>query len=542
MKALTLPLLALAIIFGLVLAQPIAQRWEQDNQHQRELDRLEEQRRQFDEEQRQQRELATLPGKIAADYGLYILLLVGAGGIFYIVYDGYKQRRTPLTRFDPERPLVARWMLEQGNADLILAMMRQLELSGQAQIARAHASGNVPHSYAPHITVSTPKATPAYLETPPALLNGALEPEAPAGLPDVTDLANIARDFRPSKDAILLALGDGGERLTAPVSALCHVALCGATGQGKSNLLRLLLPQLQAIGARVVLTDPHYADIDPENGDDWRPIRQRLYLPPAVKPRDIDAMLDYMCSELDRRLELRNKGEKVGAPLFLAYDELPVIVDTLKDAPERLGRILREGRKVAILTVGASQEFLVKTIGGSSGARDQYRTAYYVGGDRTSASALLDLPVRTIDDGPLGHGVALLRSKATPAARLVRVPLASNAGVAMLLGAAESGYHVATTDADSGLHVATTERPFGFQAVATCKPDGSLMVASDNQATSAPESPEAARAMQLFLQGADPAAIVLELRGIKSSEGRRYQQALAEVLELLRGAVRGVAC
>ena len=149
-----------------------------------------------------------------------------------------------------------------------------------------------------------------------------------------------------------------------------------------------------------------------------------------------------------------NKGEKVGAPLFLAYDELPVIVDTVKDAPERLGRILREGRKVQILTVGASQEFLVKTIGGSSGARDQYRTAYYVGGDRTSASALLDLPARTIDDGPLGHGVALLRSKATPAARLVRVPLASNQGIAQMLGAAEPGLPL-TQQADSG--------PSGYQ-------------------------------------------------------------------------------
>ena len=536
MKVFALPLAILALIFGLALAGPLREKWEQDNQHAQALQLLEEQRQAYALQQWQTEQQATLPAKIFGQYGLLILLLVGAGGIFYIVYDGYKQRRTPLTRFDPERPLVARSLIEQGNADLILAMMRQLELSGQAQIARANASGNVPANYAPHISVTQPKA-PTYLETPPALLTGAPEPE-PAGLPDVTDLANIARDFRPTKDAILLALGDGGERLTAPVSALCHVALCGATGQGKSNLLRLLLPQLQAIGARVVLTDPHYADIDPENGDDWRTIRQRLYRPPAVKPRDIDTMLDYILAELDRRLELRNKGEKVGAPLFLAYDELPVIVDTVKDAPERLGRILREGRKVSILTVGASQEFLVKTIGGSSGARDQYRTAYYVGGDRTSASALLDLPARTIDDGPLGHGVALLRSKATPAARLVRVPLASNAGVEMLLG----GYQVATTAADSGYQVATTDRPFGFQAVATGMPDGSHVVASDNQATSAPESPEAARAMQLFMQGLDPAAIVLELRGIKSSEGRRYQQALAEVLELLRGAVRGATC
>lgn len=437
MKVFALPLAILALVFGLSLAGPLREKWQNDNQHAQALQLLDEQRQAYALQQWQTEQAATLPARIAGQYGLLILLVVGAGGIFYIVYDGYKQRRTPLTRFDPERPLVARWMLEQGNADLILAMMRQLELSGQAQIARAvHQPGQQPTSYSPHITVQQPKATPPAFIDAPALL---AESEAQPALPDVTDLATIARDFRPTKDAILLALGDGGERLTAPVSALCHVALCGATGQGKSNLLRLLLPQLQAIGARVVLTDPHYADIDPENGDDWRGIRQRLYLPPAVKPRDIDAMLDYMLAELDRRLELRNKGEKVGAPLFLAYDELPVIVDTVKDAPERLGRILREGRKVAILTVGASQEFLVKTIGGSSGARDQYRTAYYVGGDRTSASALLDLPARTIDDGPLGHGVALLRSKATPAARLVRVPLASNAGVAMLLDANSPG-------------------------------------------------------------------------------------------------------
>ena len=537
MKVFALPFAILALVFGLALAGPLREKWEQDNQHAQALQLIEEQRQAYELQQWQTEQAATLPARIAGNYGLYILLLVGAGGLFFIIYDGYKQRRTPLTRFDPERPLVARWMLEQGNADLIAAMQRQLELSGQAQIARAQFQpGQQPHNYAPHITVSQPKpSAPAYIDAPQALVS---EPAQPA-LPDVTDLAVIARDFQPSKDAILLALGDGGERITAPVSALCHVALCGATGQGKSNLLRLLLPQLQTIGARVVLADPHYADIDPENGDDWRAICQRLHMPPAVKPRDIDAMLDYMLAELDRRLELRNKGEKVGAPLFLAYDELPVIVDTVKDAPERLGRILREGRKVQILTVGASQEFLVKTIGGSSGARDQYRTAYYVGGDRTSASALLDLPARTIDDGPLGHGVALLRSKATPAARLVRVPLASNQGIAMLLG---SVYQVATTEAASGYQVATADRPFGFQSVANYMPESSQNVATSEWLPSAAVSPEAARAAQLFMQGLDPAAIVLELRGITSREGGKYQKALVEILDLIRRGMGGVTC
>ena len=539
MRVFALPLAILALIFGLALAGPMREKWENDNQHAQAIQLLDEQRQAYALQQWQAQQAAQLPIDIAAHYGAFILLAVAAGGVLWVSRDAYMQRRVPLARFDAERPLVSRRMLELSDDRLLAVIARAVELSGQAQIARAeHQPNQQPTNYAPHITVHQPKA-PAYIEAAPALL---AESEAQPALPDVTDLANIARDFRPSKDAILLALGDGGERLTAPVSALCHVALCGATGQGKSNLLRLLLPQLQAIGARVVLTDPHYADIDPENGDDWRAIRQRLYMPPAVKPRDIDAMLDYMCSELDTRLELRNKGEKMPPPLFLAYDELPVIVDTVKDAPERLGRILREGRKVAILTVGASQEFLVKTIGGSSGARDQYRTAYYVGGDRTSASALLDLPARTIDDGPLGHGVALLRSKATPAARLVRVPLASNAGINLLLGAADVATTVATDVGENGYQVATTDRPFGFAPVAKCMPDGSQNVATSEWLPSAAASPEAARAAQLFMQGIDPAAIVLELRGITSREGGKYQKALAEVLDLIRQGMGGATC
>src|SRR5262245_10360012 len=99
-------------------------------------------------------------------------------------------------------------------------------------------------------------------------------------------------------------------------------------------------------------------------------------------------------------------------------------------------------------------------------------------------------------------------------------------------------------------------RPFGFTSslqlpaqqtvpmVAHCKPDGSLMVARENQATVPTQSgktasPEAARAAGLFLAGNDLPAIVFELRGVKSNEGRRYQAALAEITALVRQAMRG---
>lgn len=336
------------------------------------------------------------------------------------------------------------------------------------------------------------------------------------------DLAALG--FRPSLEAILLGLGEGGERITVPAKALCHVALVGSTGGGKSNLLRLLLPQLQACGAHVVLADPHYAPVDPETGEDWRPIAARLHMTPAVATGEISALFGYLTDELERRLELRRAGKKWGPPLFLALDELPVIADSVPGSVDELGRLLREGRKVSLYSVGASQSMLVKVIGGDSSAREAYRTAFYVGGDLRSAAVLLDLAQREIAEGALGEGVAYLRSRATSPARLVRVPLASNAAIAGLLASVDegSGYQDGAPDGP--------DEPNG-------KPDGSLMVAKTNQATRSSIRPEAARAFELFREGRDLAEIVKELRGVKSNQGRAYQDAVREVQQLLREAL-----
>jgi hypothetical protein len=66
-----------------------------------------------------------------------------------------------------------------------------------------------------------------------------------------------------------------------------------------------------------------------------------------------------------------------------------------------------------------------------------------------------------------------------------------------------------------------------------------LEYAKADQAYSAPASAEVARVASLFAQGLDIAQIVAELRNVKSSEGKRYQQARAEVESLLRQALAG---
>ncbi|NCC30535.1 MAG: DUF87 domain-containing protein [Chloroflexia bacterium] len=289
----------------------------------------------------------------------------------------------------------------------------------------------VPHSL--HYSGVRSDAPVAPLPTP------MLAPEPPA-LPGRIDLAEL--DHRPSVRRILLGLGPGGEQIVVPARDLCHVALVGATGGGKTNALRLLIPQLQAIGGQVVLADPHYAATDPATGEDWRPIAQRLARPPAATASQIDALFGWLEDQLQARKELRIQQRTLGAPIFLAMDELLVISSDVTRGIDRITKLLREGRKYGMFVVGASQTMLIKAMGGDSSVRDAYRTAYYLGGDVRSAAALLDMPQRTIDDGCLETGIVYLRSKATSPAQLVRVPYASNEGILSILGGNDDAWAV----------------------------------------------------------------------------------------------------
>lgn len=268
----------------------------------------------------------------------------------------------------------------------------------------------------------------------PKLLSAPSQEQGNLALPGRCDFADHLGFWRPTPDEILIGLGPGGQRLTVPLKSLCHVALAGATGGGKSVIMRLLLSQILYVNARVALADPHFAPVDPESGEDWRPIVSRLAVPPCVSYDSIRAMLRWMAEqELPKRLEKRRQGIHPGDPFFLAIDELPAIVARVPEAPDYMGAILREGRKVGLFLVSAAQDWLVKTVGGSGGVRDCFRTAFYVGGDATSARVLLDVK-GSVDDGSLGKGIVMLRSTATPKASLSRVPYASNDALVTLLG------------------------------------------------------------------------------------------------------------
>jgi hypothetical protein len=357
-------------------------------------------------------------------------------------------------------------------------------------------------------------------------------------LPGLTDLAHLG--FRPTKEAILLGLAEGGEQITVPMRALWHIGTAGPTGAGKSNVARLIIPQLQALGAKVAIIDPKWTPYDAEanggQGEDWRLIAQRLFLPAARKAEAMRETIGYFHDELDRRLDLRNAGQKVGGPLFLYCDEYTTITEDVKDAGERIARLARLGRGVGIFLLIAAHDLLVKS--GAGDTRDQLRTGFYLGGDSKTGAVLLDLPQKAViaREGELTLGAAMLRSAATSPARLVRVPYASDAAIAGLLGEGEG--------ADAQAVAPATPRPIGFyvqaadDAPARPRPGPGL----DNGPAQAialgrdktPLDAEAARILSKLVAGATVSELATELSGTSNPGDRRHKAAREKVEALLR--------
>jgi hypothetical protein len=309
----------------------------------------------------------------------------------------------------------------------------------QAEAARAAAAAaSQPRSvqYAPHFTYTT-RVTPTRAGALPEAGAGgasAAQAGAAAPLPGVTDLASLG--FTPTPQAILLALGPGGKLITVAARDLMHTALVGATGGGKSNTGRLILAQLLACGVDCVIADPHFAAYDADSGEDWRPIAARLKMAPARKADDIEFLLVWLHEEMTRRYARREQGQRPGKPVVAYVDELPSIVANVKGAMDTLGAILREGRKVGVYLVSASQDLLTSTLKTGGEIRENLRSCYYSGGAGSSVAPLLDMPRRDIGkyEAELGRGVVLLRCASTTEAQIARVPFASNGAVKALLG------------------------------------------------------------------------------------------------------------
>jgi hypothetical protein len=271
------------------------------------------------------------------------------------------------------------------------------------------------------------------------------EPEPPVQrrlietVPAPFDLVAL-EDWRPRPDRILLAAVEGS-LLTVPLSLAWHVILAGPTGGGKTNILRLLLMQL-CLFHDVYLINPHYAPTKATSPDqppeDWRPIQQRLAAYPDKGGVDIENRLKWAVKEIDNRAEREEHGDHEWQEnyIFIAIDEYPEVKKRCPLAPDLIATIVRRGRHYKVILINTSQDMLIKTIGGSSGDRNQYNTVFNVGCDDSSARAL-KVKIEEVPENVLGiRGLSIIRAKLEDHAvtTLGRVPFVSNESLYRHLG------------------------------------------------------------------------------------------------------------
>ena len=541
MKIFALPLAILALIFGLALAGPLREKWQQDNQHAQALQLLDEQRQAYALQQWQTEQAATLPARIAGQYGLLILLVVGAGGIFYIIYDGYKQRRTPLTRFDPERPLVARWMLEQGNADLILAMMRQLELSGQAQIARAQFQpGQQPHNYAPHISITTPKsAAPAELPYVDAAPELPAERPALALLPGECTLAALQRTGMIARSGNSLHVGNAvadGTPIYLELSTWGALALGGKSRTGKTSRTVYYLAQAALNGWKLVVCDKHGGGGKQDALLAKVGILENSFLlPAAVNQVDINRRIQQVYTIGKRRLDNQDTSR---FPVLLIVDEFTNLIlnDWLTDATlDQLMSIANEHAGVNIHVLIIGHDWSASCVGKERGAAFRRITTHRIAHRLDAAGAQFLLPSgmgKTAESLQLGQALFVDES-GEPI--LVDAPLLHDED--LKYAAEHSGRYIGTHQGAPASAAIDDAAPALHQPHTSSAPASAPASVTHQDAA----NPKAARVRELLLQQRTQTEIVSDVWHLEPRErGAAYKEAMDEyraiIAELLGGA------
>jgi hypothetical protein len=262
--------------------------------------------------------------------------------------------------------------------------------------------------------------------------------------PQPRDFAQVLEVFRPNPQSIFLFDTVNGP-FTGPMDGIGHVALASPTGGGKTTTARMVISQVLACGGEMYMVNPNYAPVKLNGNrlEDWRPIAARLKAPPAREFDEIEALFDRFLDLVDERRLREQTSPKRGKDLYLFIGEWPAILAQAlaiskkkgEEITAKLGRLLRETRQYGVHVISEFQDALVATIGGNSGVRENYRTAYYFGGDDRTAKVVLSLSdgVKPDNTGLGKMGGAMFRFQSN-AAIDGRVPFFSNRALYMLLG------------------------------------------------------------------------------------------------------------
>ena len=275
-------------------------------------------------------------------------------------------------------------------------------------------------------------------------------------VPPAYDLLPILRNFPLAEDNIFLGIDSEKQYLTCdPRVELCHGAFNAVSGRGKTILVRGLETQILKVQHEVIHADIKFSLID-EKGNDYRPIAKALidqgeinmggrWLPHLLLREDhIVHLIEWLAGpELIRRLAMYARGDHSYSVLFVFLEELAYLVGIYKHLGPIIARLLNVGRSLGIKVFAVAQNFQVQNLKLNSGMRENFESAWFLGGDIHSGAALLDMTRAQLEtllsenDIRLGKGVSLFRNNAVAYdARILRTGMASNDFVYHFLGQA----------------------------------------------------------------------------------------------------------
>ena len=205
------------------------------------------------------------------------------------------------------------------------------------------------------------------LEAPAVRINrsgGTLAVEIPLPNPEPVYLVPLAQtvSMLPPVTA-LIGLSNDGEPYTLPMMApeVTHVLVAGATGCGKTELLRSLLLSLAIFNRQahlqIILIDPKRRGFTPlEN-------LPHLLAPIASTPAAARELLEYSVAEMERR-------DQENAPttprIIIAIDEVGDLLATAdKEVEELLNRLAQRGREAGFHLLISTQRPSADSIPGS---------------------------------------------------------------------------------------------------------------------------------------------------------------------------------
>lgn len=358
---------------------------------------------------------------------------------------------------------------------------------------------------------------------------------APAGVPTFSELLTQGT-IAPGRPMLLGFRADSGQAIEGSWLDLYSVGVGGMTGSGKTWLSAFLIAQSVASGARLMVIDPHAGDRE-SLATRISGLSSAYVCSPSSDGAAIECALKLASAKLTQRMD----GKGGNWPLLLVVDEWTSLLRG------KLGDLLtataldiaEQGRKYGVFCLLAAQAWQIDAAGP---VRDRLASHYtmrtrgdqfrYQMGLRGSAP---------LDTMFLHPGEAYFLSNRGELCKVV-IPRMDTADLARIGGQLDGSR--AALGQPFGFAPATLPVTPSAQIVADDRPDRSQNVAGPRAATTAAPSattasPEAAHAAALFVAGSSPADIVRELRGVGSKEGSRYQQALSEVLDLVRQGLRG---